>query len=105
MKSSARPQVRSELQLFHANPEVSTSYGTGHQPVRLARACCKAPQPAPLAIRAPEFAVLSKNPASRAAREGIRPSHARGRPLSRPDPAIPEHRQFEYRACDWFLSL
>jgi len=83
---------------------LSTSYGTGRQPARFARACCKAPQRAASAIRAPEFVVLSKNPASRAGREGTRPFHARAQPLSRRAPAIPPHRQFEYRVCDSFLS-
>src|SRR5262249_4092758 len=77
---------------------VSTSYGTGRQPVPFARACCTATQRAASAIRARQFAGPSKNPASRAAREGTRPFHARARLLSHRDRAIAAHRRFEFLA-------
>jgi hypothetical protein len=83
---------------------ISTSCETDHQPAWFAPACCKAPRHAASAIRAQEFAVPSKNPASRAAREGTRPFHAKAQPPSHRDPAILAHRQFEFRACDSFLS-
>ena len=56
------------------------------------------------AIRAQEFAVAPKNPASRAAREGTRPFHARAQPLSHRDRVIPAHREFVCRVCAQFLS-
>jgi hypothetical protein len=82
---------------------ISTSCGTARQPPLFARACCKAPQRAPSARRAQEFAVLSRTPASRPEHEGIQPFRVRGRPLSRLDPAIPAHRRFECLAGDSFL--
>src|SRR6266513_1337678 len=90
--------------VFHAGAELSTSYETGRQPARFPRACCKARRLLWSARRAQRFAVPSKNPASRAGREGIRPFRARAQRLSTRARAIPERRQFECRACDSFLS-
>src|SRR5438876_7800963 len=90
--------------VFHAGAELNTSCGTVRLPDRFPRACCKARRLLWSARRGQRFGVGLGNPLSHAAPEGIRPFHARAQPLSLRAPAIPAHRQFEYRVCDSFLS-
>src|SRR5215217_5857425 len=96
MLRSATPKVAAHL--------VSTSYEKDRPRVGSLRVGCRPPLRLLSVRRELRFDVLSKNPASRAARKGTRRFHARARPLSSRDRVIPVHRESEFRAGDSYLS-
>src|SRR6266550_4822686 len=98
--SPRRAKLHDAPYLESAADLISRSYGKGPLRVRFLRVCCKGLRLPLSATRARRFAVPSKNSTSRAGHEGIRPFHAKARPLWRRDPAIPAHRQSGCQGCD-----